>query len=288
MADGGSTAQKPIGLNSQSGFLAVQGLIAAAIVGIMLTVLLNVVANLSDFTGNVSAREELDMVMQRVRNALLTEDTCANAFNPISGSPITFDGSDRDLDVVGVRNAANDEVLPLIQRNRPAQIPGETEDYDGKIRIEDITLKEVAPGSGRSVERLNIPNAATGEPFTNFRTYIAKLVVNSSFNGRPQAERSVALKIYTNPADEIRRCFSLALDTESCSAFLGTVDAEGRCQLPECSANTIATWVAQGRGRDCWRQGNCVPRSPAYFLVFRGGEGSTPSTPMCICLEDCS
>lgn len=263
-------------------------MIAAAIVGIMLAVLLNVVANLSEFTGNLSAREELDMVMQSVQSALLTEDTCANALNPIVGAPISFDGSDRDLDRVAVRDTLNTNLIPLIERGRLARVPGPTGEYDGKILVEGITLKEVAPGSGRSVERLNIPNPATGETFTNFRTYIAKLVVNSSFNGRTQAERAVALKIYTNPADEIRRCFSLAIDTESCSAFFGTVDADGRCQLPECSANTIATWVAQGRGRDCWRQGNCVPRNPAYFLVFRGGEGTTPSSPMCICLEDCS
>lgn len=271
-------------------------MIGLAIVGIMVTVLMTVVGNLSDMTGNLAAMEELDIVMQKVQNVLLTEDTCVAAINPIVGTPITYAGGDLQLQDVSVTNTLGNNRIALIRRGELAQIEGTVQNpdgsltrrdaYDGKIRIDDILIRPLVTLTPPTREMVSNPPPA---PPTEYITYVVELKVRSSYNGRTLPEQSVPMKLYTavGSGGQIQRCFSIPADRyESCWAFGGR-EVDGRCDLPECSADTITT-LPDNQRRECWAGPGCTPRNPGYFWVFRGGEGGNPSLPVCVCLEDCS
>lgn len=270
-------------------------MIGVAIIAILLAVLMTVVGNLSDLSGNLAAIEEFDIVMQKVQNVLLTEETCGPAFNPIVGAATTYPGGERQLDEIAVMNTLGVTRIPLLRRNQNIIIEGtvQTEtggqvrgqSYAGKVRIADILLRPLVTLTPPPREFVRISPTATVE----YQTYITQLVVRASYNGRPLPEQRIALKLYTElGSNEIRRCFSLPADRyESCWAFGGR-EVDGRCELPECSANTIANGsIPAAQTRPC-RGAPCVRRNPGFFWIFRGGQGGQDSLPICVCLEDCS
>lgn len=282
-------------VRSDKGFLAIQGMIGAAIVGIMLATLLSVVGNLSDISGDMMAREELDTVMQKVRDAVLTERTCYFAINPIVGAAYQFSGTTLSLPDISIEDQLSSTRLPLITAGQRPQLRNASGAlYDGKIRIDSIELAEVSPGNGRSVERLTLLDRTTNATtLRQLNSYITQIVVKSSLRGKAMADQTIALKLYTEQgSNTIASCFTLPTDTQSCVSFDGTLDANGRCQMNDlCNADTIAGLAAEtpSRGINCTGRPNCTVRNPGYFWVFQGGEAGTKfSMPICICLEDCT
>ncbi len=295
MADVGPQSQKFVGLKSERGFLAMQSLVAAAIVGIMLAVLMGVIGNVSTFNEKYRVKEEMDNTIQKVRNVLQREETCTVGLQGPGGGALTFvppaapDAPGVSVGGVAVANSGGG-VTQIIQRDTTPQFEIQGQARPARFSIGALNMTEVTFNSGRSTETVT-ETSAPNPPVYN--TYLVNLNIPVLLNNTPFRTQSVALKIYTDPAqaNRIVKCFTVGTDNRICGGFGGDVNpTTGRCRLPVCDATEADRLenATPRRGRTCSGRTNCTVTG--YYWVFQGALAASDdgTLPWCVCLENCS
>lgn len=287
---------------NQSGFLAAQSLIGAAIVSATAVVLLGILSNLSQLSGKYIIKEQLTGASRAVQAVLMQEDACSNALRESGGARIQYDNSGPvTVDEVWSADAAGTGGQRILQANQPYQ-PVDVAGSISRISIGAIRLRPVAPNTPPTPEVVYLP----GSPPTpvTYNTFMARLEFESSpgptYNASPNValpRQSVALKVLVDPANgRIARCYSLANDTQTCRAFNGSV-TNGVCILPACGPGTpgVAPCPTIDPRLTCTGATGAASSLPSgttqvWVWVFTNDPPQSATSPRgmkCLCIQSC-